>query len=76
MGVEFTNIERDGVRTAYTASIELDGQVIGYVQRLRGEERYHAHVDGLRVSSARTLAECRDDIAAYVEHDRAPRDAD
>lgn len=68
--LRLTDVARGGVRTAYAASIEVDGTVIGYVQRLRGETSYHAHADGLRIASARTLADLCNDIRQYLEQDR------
>ncbi len=66
--LRFTQVERGGPRTAYSATIELDGNAVGYVQKVRGG-RYMAYVGGSRVAEGETLAELRADLREHFAHD-------
>ena len=62
-GVRLVDVERGGIRGLYSAGIEYNGVHVGYVQRVRGQEGYHAYAqDGKRVSSGRNLNEVKDDL--------------
>lgn len=65
--IKLTNVERGGIRTRYAANIEVDGEVRGYVQKLRDDTDYRAYADGLRIGRARSLADLKEEIQAHFE---------
>ena len=68
--VRLTKQARGVMMTEFQADIEVDGVKIGYVQRTRGDNRYLAYADGLRIGSGYTLTEVKEEIMQYVTHDR------
>jgi hypothetical protein len=71
--VSFHNVEKGGIRAAYSASIHVNGVHVGYVQRERGDPAYKAisHT-GLVMSRARELSDVRDDIQSAFEEGEVP----
>jgi hypothetical protein len=66
--LRLVNVER-GWATLYSANIEWDGRIIGYVQKRRGAESYYAYAGGRQVARSRTLTELRQDLRESLEID-------
>ena len=54
--LRLVNVERGSI-TLYSANIEWNGRIVGYVQKRRGAESYYAYAGGKQAARARTLAE-------------------
>lgn len=69
MKLKLTNVEY-GTITKYFADIEIDGMVVGYVQKTRNDERYLAFAGGLRIASERTITDVKEAIREHFESER------
>lgn len=60
--LRLVNVERGGIRTLYSANIEWNGRIVGYVQRTRRSESYFAYSGGKLAARAHLLSELREEL--------------
>lgn len=64
--IRFVNAQRGGAGAVYVADLEVDGEIVGFVQQRRKGDSYYAQAFGLQVGRARTLTELREDLAEDI----------